>query len=173
MADISRRGARVLLDKNGWAAYLLPTAVEAPSPRPPSPDEFLNAVNDFWYHAVWTTKKFRRGELWVARSCCDSYMKWLLLRMMEWHARATHGWDYDTWHGGRFVERWADPRAVTGLRTAFAHYDEADVARALRATMDLFRWLAVETADRLGYPYPATADERTTELVGTLLAGGT
>jgi hypothetical protein len=37
-------------------------------------------------------------------------MKELLLRMLEWHARATHGWDYETWYTGRFVDRWADRR---------------------------------------------------------------
>ena len=104
----------------------------------------------------------------MAKSCGDGYLKRLLLQMLEWHARAAYGWDYDTWHGGRFLEQWADPRAVQGLRQAFAYYDEDDVGRALLATMDLFRWLATETAQRLGYPYPAAAEERVTELVAGL-----
>ena len=66
---------------------------------------------------------------------------------------------------GRFLEEWADERAVEQLRYAFAHYDEADVWRALVVTMDLFRWVALETAGRLGCPYPALGDERATELV--------
>ncbi len=105
------------------------------------------------------------------------YMKHLLLRMIEWHTRATNGWDYDTWHHGRFLERWADPRAVKGLRDAYAHYDEEeeeeeeeDVRRALLATMDLFRWLAIETAEQLSYPHPTLADEHATELARMLLA---
>jgi aminoglycoside 6-adenylyltransferase len=167
-ADLARRGVRVLLDKDGIAAYLALVTAETVSPRPPTPNEFLEVVNDFWYHTVWTAKKLRRGELWVAKSCGDGYLKHLLLRMIEWHARASHGWDYDTWHGGRFLEQWADPRAVQGLRQAFAHYDEDEVGRALLVTMDLFRWLATETARQLGYPYPAAAEERVTELVAGL-----
>ncbi len=92
-------------------------------------------------------------------------MKRLLLQMMEWHAHATRSWDYDTWFQGRFLEEWADPRALAGLRDAFAHYDADDIRRALFATMDLFRWLAMETAERLGYPYPTVGDARATELV--------
>ncbi len=168
-ADLARRGVRVLLDKDGMAAHLALVTTETVPLRPPTPKEFLEVSNDFWYHAVWTVKKLRRGELWVAKSCGDVYMKHLLLRMIEWHARADNGWDYDTWHGGRFLEQWADPRAMPGLRQAFAHYDENDVGRALLATMDLFRWLATETARQLGYPYPAEAEEQVTELVKTCL----
>jgi len=62
-------------------------------------------------------------------------------RLRERAGIATHGWDYDTWHEGRLLDQWADPRAVAGLREAYAQYGEADVRRALFATMDLFRWL--------------------------------
>lgn len=171
--DIVRRGTRVLLDKDGAVAQLARRArsIETPPPQPPTQAEFLEVVNDFLYHAVWTAKKLRRGELWTAKGCVDSYMKWrCLLRMIEWHARADKGWSYDTWHGGRFLEEWADPRALEGLRGAFAYYEEPDVRHALWATMELFRWLAVETAERLRYPYPTVADERVTELVMGILA---
>jgi aminoglycoside 6-adenylyltransferase len=168
--DIVRRGMGVLLDRDGIVAGLTPLTAEAPPLHPPTQDEFLQAVSDFWYHAVWTAKKLGRGEVWVAKSCCDAYMKWLLLQMIEWHAGAMNGWSYDTWHRGRFLERWADPRAVEGLRAAFAHYDADDVRRALLATMDLFGWLAMETAEQLGYPYPSPAEEHATEFVKDLFA---
>lgn len=169
VADLFQRGYRFALDKDGVAA-LFSKAVAVPlTAEPPTPAEFLNVYHDFWYHVVWTVKKLRRGELWTAKLCLDGYMKWRLLRMIEWHARGMHGWDYDTWHSGRFLEKWADPRAVDGLRWAFAHYDVADLKRALLATMDLFRWIAAETAVQLQYDYPATADERVTAWVATCL----
>jgi aminoglycoside 6-adenylyltransferase len=169
-AHVFARGARVIVDKDGLAGKL-PLILSGSQPyRPPPQPEFLEVVNDFWYHTVWTAKKLRRRELWVAKSCCDTYMKRLLLRMIEWHARATKGWDHDTWEGGRFLEEWADPRALEGLRDAFAHYDEDDMCRALFATMDLFRWLAIETAGRLGYLYPTVADQCVTEWITTCLS---
>jgi aminoglycoside 6-adenylyltransferase len=170
IAAVIRRGMRFVLDKDGLAASLALPPDEQPAPQPPTRERFLNLVNDFWYHAVWVAKKLRRGELWTARLSCDSYMKRLLLTMIEWHAGAASGWGADTWHNGRFLEQWADPRAVDGLRQAFAHYDAADVWRALLATMDLFRWLATEAAARLGYPYPTSADEHVTALVQKYLS---
>jgi aminoglycoside 6-adenylyltransferase len=164
-AVVLRRGCRVLVDKDDLAAVLTGLPAGPPAPRLPEPPEFENAVQDFWYHAVWAAKKLRRGELFIAKGCVDGHMKRLLREVIECHARATHGPHYDTWHDGRFLDRWADPRAVAALRDAYAHYDEADVRRALEATMALFHWLAVETAERLGYPYPANADARATALV--------
>ncbi|MBX6343115.1 MAG: aminoglycoside 6-adenylyltransferase, partial [Thermomicrobiaceae bacterium] len=96
-------------------------------------------------------------------------MKRLLLEMLEWHTRAARGWETDVWFGGRFIERWVDPRAVAALPDAFARYDQDDIARALLATADLFRWLAVETAERLGYRYPTDADREVRAYVAVCL----
>ena len=167
-ADIIRRGVRVIVDKDGLAVQLLQMPLDAPVPCPPTQAEFLEVVNDFWYHTIWTAKHLRRGELWWAKSCCDDYLKFRLRRMMEWHARATKGQSHDTWMRGRFLEEWVDPRAVEELKGIFAHYDAEDVWRALLATMELFRWVAVEAAERLGYPYLKLGDERATEFVKAL-----
>lgn len=174
LGPVVRRGYRVLLDKDGLFDQLLRTFAggNVRPPLPPGQAEFQEVVSDFWYHAVWTARKLQRGELWVAKSCCDGYMKRQMLQMIEWHARAARCWTYDTWHGGRFLEEWADPRAVQALHDVFAHYDEEDVRRALFETMSVFRWLAIETAGRSGYSYPSVADERATELVATLLRQG-
>jgi aminoglycoside 6-adenylyltransferase len=171
IADIISRGARFLVDKDDFAARLAGAEVEAPGYSPPAEPQFLNLVHDFWYHTAWTAKHLRRGELWWAKGGCDGYLKDLLRQMLEWHAQACRGEDVDTWMRGRFLEEWADPRAVAALPQIFAHYDEDDVWRALLATMDLFRWLSVETADRLGYAYPSSGAAHAAELVEALLSG--
>jgi len=160
-----QRGARILVDKDGLAQRAIDSVVPARPAPPPTEAEFLNLVHDFWYHTVWAAKHLRRGDLWVGKYCCDSYLKGHLLRMIEWHARAAKGWDTDTWMYGRFMDEWADPRAVAALKHAFAHYNEGDVWRALEATMGLFRWLAAETAKALGCAYPTEGAGWAAELV--------
>jgi aminoglycoside 6-adenylyltransferase len=171
MADVLRRGVRTILDKDGFAALIPAFDAEAPAVPPPVESEFLGLVNDYWYHAVWTAKHLRRGELWWANSCCDMRLANLLRRMMEWHARAKRGPKVDTWMRGRFLEEWADPKAVTALRSTFAHYDEEDVWRALRASMDLFHDLGAETAALLHFSYPAQGEEKARELVEAMYSG--
>ncbi len=170
LADMVARGVRFLVDKEGFAARLDALDVAPPAYTPPDENEFLNAVHDFWYHMVWTSKHLRRGELWWAKSCCDGYLKGLLHRMLTWHARATQD-TVDTWMRGRYLEEWADPRAVDALADVYAHYNEADVWRALQATMNLFSRLAVETAEALGYPYPTEGEAHARTLVERMAAG--
>jgi aminoglycoside 6-adenylyltransferase len=76
-------------------------------------------------------------------------MKGRLVTLVGWHARTLDP-AADTWHGGRFLERWADPGVLAALEKAYAHYDLRDVARALWETVDLWQGLEEETARRLG-----------------------
>ncbi len=170
MAGTIRRGIRFLVDKDNLAVLLLDPSPAAPLPQPPSEDEFLNLVHNFWYHTLWTAKHLRRGELWWAKAGCDMHLKGLLQQLLEWHARATRGQNTDTWLRGRFLEEWADPRAVTALRAAFAHYAAEDIWRALLATMDLFAWLERETAVALHFTYPTDGQSQTIAQVHTLFA---
>jgi len=159
--DIFGRGVKILVDKDGRLAQIMamPLPAAAQIERPTS-QEFTNATSNFWYHTLWSAKHLRRGELWWAKSCVDMYLKMLLQTMLEWHARATQGQSYDTWLRGRFLEEWADPRAVGQLYHVFAHYEPGDIARALRATMDLYRWLEDETASIWGYRSPSEGEQQ-------------
>ena len=162
VGDIIRRGVKILVDKDGKLAQILRLPLPATTLfQKPTEQEFTNAVSDFWYHTVWSVKHLRRGELWWAKSCVDLYLKGLLQRMLEWHAHATRGEGLDTWLRGRFLEEWADPRAVKQLSKAFAHYETGDIARALQATMELFRRLENETANCWGYTIPSEGEQQT------------
>lgn len=165
LSNIFGRGMSVLLDKDGISAQLqtLLSTIHTPTPQPPTRHEFLEVISNFLYHAVFTAKHLRRGELWWTKMSSDCHMQHLLLRMIEWHARALHGWNYDTWFRGRFLEEWAHPDVVERLHETFARYDQDDAGRALLASLDLFRWIGMETARRLNYPYPTEADKRVTE----------
>ncbi len=148
VAALLARGYRLLIDRAGIADALERSAAR---PRPPGPSQhdFDELASDFWYHALWTAKKLRRGEVFTALECLDGHMKARLVTLLGWHARSLDP-SVDTWHAGRFVERWADPGALAALEKAYAHYDVRDVARALWETIDLWQGLEEETASRFG-----------------------
>jgi aminoglycoside 6-adenylyltransferase len=156
IGDVFKRGYKILFDKDN---LLERVSFETGSQKlkPPFDEKaFLDIVNDFWYHSVWTAKHLRRGELWWAKECCDSYLKGLLRRVMEWQAQATSSQDKDTWMRGRFLEEWVDPRALQALKTVYASYDLEDVWRALLETMDLFEWMSLEVVKLQRISYPET-----------------
>lgn len=164
-SDVLARGHRILVDRDGVAAFL---ATVAPPTRDGSLDaELSEAISDFWYHAVWTARKLRRGETLMAKECLDCHMKALVIRVAGWHAG-----DRRALHDARFIEEWADPRVLEALPSAYAGYDAADVKRALDATMDLFSWLAREMASRVGVTYADDEEELARRLAGRVLADG-
>jgi aminoglycoside 6-adenylyltransferase len=142
------RGFRVLHDEVGLAPLLAEIAVPEQEELPDSA-AFTQLASDFWHHALWTAKKLRRGEVFTALECLDAYMKARFVTLLGWHARSVDP-SVDTWHGGRFLERWADPGALVALELAYARYSVREVAWALWESIDLFQGIEEETARRLG-----------------------
>jgi aminoglycoside 6-adenylyltransferase len=141
------RGYRILHDELGLTEAL--AGITEPPPDPPPDSAKLRELSsDFWYHALWTAKKLRRGEVFTAVGCLNGYLPDRLAVLFGWHARALDP-TVDTWHSGRFLERWADPGVLAALENAFAHYDLRDVVRALWDTIDLWQGLEEEVARRL------------------------
>lgn len=144
-----RRGARILLDRDGLAAQTMPTEFKAPVGQPPPEDYFLLMCNGFWYTTVFVARQICRGKLWLAKRHDALSLKAALLYMLEWHSGVSSQWQQDTWYDGCFVQDWADPRALAQVTQIFGAYDPESASKALLATVDLFRWLAQETAEDL------------------------
>lgn len=167
LANALGRGMRVIVDKDDIEPKLrsLVASIGTSSYISPTEDEFLDVVNDFLYHSVWTAKHIRRGELWWASTCINCHLAHLMLRMTEWHAHATQDPGCDTWFRGRFLEEWADPRVLEALGASFTHYDENDAQESLLASMSSFTQIAAKTAEILGYSYPKHEDEQITKWI--------
>lgn len=168
--DVITRGVRVLVDKDGELGRRLvegPTEHEHAHPELTA-HEFESLVADVLYHFLWTARKLRRGELWTARGCLEGYLRWHLLRLVEWHARLVRG-TTDVWFEGRFLDQWADRDVLEGIAAASSRYDAADVRRALYAMADLFRQLATETGRARDFAYPDDRHERVMALVERVL----
>jgi aminoglycoside 6-adenylyltransferase len=171
IADVLRRGFTILVDKDGLAEKLTDRRRwPAKADKLPAESSWHETGNDFLYHVVWAAKKARRGELWVAKSSCDGYQKKLLLQLIEWHAKLKG--PRDTWHNGRFLERWADPAVLQELLETFAEYSLADVHRALVANLRFYEKFGREIADAFGYEFPDQAYSFVANQVNLLARGG-
>ena len=151
------RGYVLLCDKEDYTIWIPRYVSTKVSREVMSADEFVNLVNDFYFHNIWAYKKLKRGEMWSAVMCINGYLKERLLKIIEQYHMCIY--DCDVWHDGRFLDRWADPYVVEDLEECFARYYYPDCVSALEATHTLFARLARELAEKLGYPYPKGAEK--------------
>ncbi len=152
------RGVRVLVDKDNVSGYIVPSVFKPKLSLTISETAFIQTINMFLFTSVYIAKQIFRGELWTAKTR-ENDLKVLLLQMMEWHAKAMHGKDYDIWHAGRFLHEWVEQKTLDEIKNTFGLYEKADSFRALMAAMNLFRRLSVETANKLRLRYPEEAYE--------------
>jgi aminoglycoside 6-adenylyltransferase len=135
------RGVRVLMDKDNVSHHIVPASFKPKVSSTITEKAFVELMNMFWFGAIYVAKQILRGELWVAKAR-ENDLKALLLQMMEWHAKVTHGEDYDVWHAGRFLDEWVDQATLKELKNTFSHYEKKESFAALVATMNLFRRLS-------------------------------
>lgn len=167
-----RRGYRILVDKDGALACI--SSILGPA-RPRTgfrleAAEYVEAVNDFWYHALWTAKKIRRGEIWTAKSGCDGRLKRLLLRMVAWRVLLESEGRTDVWHDGRFFDRWAPPDVRERLPASYSNYSIPGLIDALARTGDLFGDQARRVSSASGIVYPIEVETEVRRLTTQVLA---
>jgi aminoglycoside 6-adenylyltransferase len=159
------RGVKILLDKDSITEIIHNTSYVIKNIEVPKFSEFKNDVNDFWFHAVYVAKKLRRGELLVAKSNCDEYLKRLLIKFVKLQSKMKNRTNQQSWHDVRFFEEWADKEVVHEFKEIYGKYNEESVWDALFHTMQLYRKVAQQIAAELDYEYPIIADQSATKLV--------
>lgn len=152
--EVYERGYRVLFDKDGVTTGLRPP--EPPVPTLPTEQEYVAAVEEFWFEAWHIPKYAARDDLWVVKFR-DWTMKELLRRMLEWDAAARSP-EVDVWYIGTRMKEWVTSSQWERLHDVFAHFEADDSIRALHATCALFSEVAREVGARLGYTYPAEVE---------------
>lgn len=167
VSDVFSRGVKVLIDKDHRLKSIIPQKNK--TPVIPSKEKIMNDMHDFWYHSVLTAKKLRRGEILLSKSICDSYMKNLLVSLIKTEIKLRKGPDYDTWHGFRFFEQWADPDIIESFKKLYAPYDEKEIWHALIKTMNVYEKMAKKVCHSMGIEYPLVANRYAVQLVEKML----
>ncbi|MCE2471985.1 MAG: aminoglycoside 6-adenylyltransferase [Anaerolineae bacterium] len=152
LSDEYLRGYQVALDKDGLYASLPPSPREFPLPALPSEAELATVTNEFWFEAIHVAQFIRRREFWVAKFR-DWTMKEDLLRLIEWHARATGKAEVNTWLLGKRITQWADADTAAAITKIWPRWDAAEMWRALLIQLELCRRLSRELHTALGFDY--------------------
>jgi len=142
-------GHRVVLGGPDWERRYAALAVPWPVPNF-TEENFQHHAAAFWRHAVWVVKKIMRGELRAALRWSQVELREhtyvLLAEEARLEGRAPRP-------EARKAEQWLDARRLqqTAIVTSI---EQAQLARALLAELDLFVEVSASVAARRGWAVP-------------------
>lgn len=154
-------GYRVLLDQDHLADALRPPTGKAYVLTPPAFTAYQTLINDFLSDAPYVAKCLWRDELLPAKWCLDYDMKHTYLRqMLEWRVEIEHDWSVPVGYLGKGLKKRLAPDIWGAVEQAYAGGSIAENWEALAHTLALFRRVAREVGDHLGYLYPDDLHQR-------------
>jgi aminoglycoside 6-adenylyltransferase len=151
--NVFASGLRMLYERHPAALHLEPP----PPLTPPTQAEFDNRIANCLLDLTRAMKLARRGELWRGARAINEEFQGNLLTLLEWQAHLRADPASRRWRYGRFLEEWADPRALAALPAAYASATLPGVRGALHASLDLLDWLAPEVAHLAGLSFSPEA----------------
>jgi aminoglycoside 6-adenylyltransferase len=159
-------GYRVLLDKDHLTATMCSPTGTAYVPTPPTLTTYQTLINDFLSDAPYVAKFLWRDDLLPAKWCLDYDMKHNYLRqLLEWRMEIDHGWSVPAGLLGKGLKKRLAPDVWAQVEQTYVGARLADNRDALAHTMALFRQVAVEVGEHLGYAYPHDLHQRVSAYV--------
>ena len=154
-------GYQVLLDKDRLAGGLKTPSFTAYIPSPPDEAEYHRVIEEFFHEATYVAKHIWREDLMPAKYNLDQMMKQDNLRvMLEWRIEIDHAWSLKPGAYGKGLKKRLSPELWAELESTYVGAGRDENWTALFKTIDLFRKVAIEVGDRLGYAYPHSLDHR-------------
>jgi aminoglycoside 6-adenylyltransferase len=154
-------GYEVLLDKDGITQGMKPPSYRAYIPPPPTEADYHELIEILFHEATYVAKHLWRGDLMAAKYNLDHVMKLKKLRMiLEWSVEIDHNWSLKMGAYGRGLKKFVKPEKWSILESTYVGAGMQENWEALFQTITLFREIAIEVGDRLGYPYLYDLDRR-------------
>ncbi len=163
LPDMLDVGYRVLLDRDGRTSDWKPPTYRAHIPARPTKTEYRDLVEEFWWSATYVAKSLWRDDLVFARFILERDLKIdTLLLMLEWRIEIDHDWSVKPGVLGRGLKQLLSADTWSELERTYVGPGSEENWAALSRTTALFRRVAIEVAEGLGYDYPQDVDDQVT-----------
>lgn len=154
-------GHQVLLDKDHMTTGMKRPTHREYIPSPPTEQEYRRIIDIFFTDATYVAKFLWRDELLFWKHMLDQELKGeALRRMLEWRMELDYNWSVRLGEHGRELRKRLPPKLWAELESTYVGAGSEDNWKALFRTTALFRKVAVEVGDRLGFAYPHEMDRR-------------
>ena len=154
-------GYRVLLDKDQLTAGWMQPSYQAHIPTRPTEAEYRALVEEFWWGTTYVAKSLWRDDLVFARWCLDQDLKLeTMRRMLEWRIEIDHDWSVKPGVYGRGLKQLLPPNIWSEFASTYVSLDVEETWTALDRVIALFRQVALDVGNALGYIYPQQVDDQ-------------
>jgi aminoglycoside 6-adenylyltransferase len=165
-------GYKILLDKDNLTKEMKPPTYKAYIPRPPKEKEYLEVIDNFFNETMYVAKSIRHENIFAIKLNLDHWMKQAYLRtMLEWLMETENGWEIKVSAYGKGLKKRLKPELWAELKSTYVGAGTEENWDALFKTIVLFRKVAKEVGNRLGYTYPNEMDSRVVEYLKKVKSG--
>ncbi len=154
-------GYRVLLDKDQRTTGWKQPSYQAHIPARPTEAEYQALIEEFWWGTTYVAKSLWRDDLVFAKWMLDQDLKLeTMRRMLEWRIEIDHHWSVSPGVHGRGLKRLLPPHIWSEFARTYVWLDIEETWAALARVIALFRQVASDVGNVLGYTYPQQVDEQ-------------
>lgn len=153
-------GYKVILDKDGLTNGMAAPTYQVFIPAVPTSAEYHTCVEHFFVNVPYVAKYIRRGDLFPLSSVLYIMRDERLRLMLEWRAEIDHNWSLKTGFYGKGLVKYLAPEIIRELEDTYTGSGEGAYWDALFRIIKLFRKVAREVGDHLGFAYPEDMDSR-------------
>jgi aminoglycoside 6-adenylyltransferase len=161
LPDDLDNGYIVLLDKDHITDHLKAPTYTAYLPCPPTEHDYLTTVEEFFNDSIYVAKHLWRDNLFIMKHILDYDLKFISLRkMLEWRMEPGHTWQVKPGAYGEGLKKYIDSETWSELESTYVGAETDENWDALFKTIDLFRRIATDVGEQLGYHYPHDLERR-------------
>jgi aminoglycoside 6-adenylyltransferase len=163
LPDYIDDGYKVLLDKDGLTRGMKASSFRAFVPKPPTREQYSQFVEEFFSNAPYVAKHIRRDDFFPLKSMLDFMRYEKLGKMLEWKVEIEHEWSLKSGNYGKGLQKYLNPVIFNEIENTYAGNGPDADWESLFRIIRLFRKIAREFGEKLGYAYPEDLDSRVME----------
>jgi len=115
--------------------------------------------NEFWWCLNNVAKGIKRDQIPYSMRMYTEVVHTQLDRMVEWHIAMNHGFSVSTGMWGKYYKKYMSSELYENYLNTYTDGSPENLWNAVFSACDLFRFLAQQVSDHLGFTYCMQDDE--------------
>ncbi|GLC82687.1 aminoglycoside 6-adenylyltransferase [Lacrimispora brassicae] len=127
--------------------------------KSPSKQMYHGCCNEFWWCLNNVAKGIKRDQIPYAMRMYTEVVHIQLDKMVEWHIAMNHEYSVSTGMWGKYYKKYLSEELYEKYLKTYSDGTSENLWNAVFTACDLFRTLALQVSDHLGYTYCKQDDE--------------